>query len=120
MNNLLTYAGLVAAFASVYLFSSFVYHIFFHPLRNFPGPKLWACTRIPFTYYKLSGTLPYNIKKLHEKYGDVVRITPSALSYTTAAAWEDIYGLSKPGKPGNFRKNIYERGIMRDLQTTTM
>lgn len=30
--------------------------------------------------------------KLHEQYGDVVRVSPSELSYTSVEAWKDIYG----------------------------
>lgn len=31
-------------------------------------------------------------KDLHDQYGDVVRISPTQLSYNTAGAWKDIYG----------------------------
>jgi hypothetical protein len=32
---------------------------------------------------------------LHEKYGEVVRLAPSELSFSSAAAWGDIYQQSK-------------------------
>ena len=37
------------------------------------------------------------LKKLHDRYGAVVRIRPNALSYNSAQAWKDIYG-ARPGK----------------------
>lgn len=33
-----------------------------------------------------------DIKKLHDKYGDVVRVAPNELSYTNPDAWQEIYG----------------------------
>lgn len=39
-----------------------------------------------------SGNLVYRIKKLHDQYGDVVRIGPNELSFTNAPAFQDIYG----------------------------
>lgn len=38
------------------------------------------------------------IKKLHDQYGSVVRISPNALVYNSAATWKDIYGHRKKGQ----------------------
>jgi cytochrome P450 len=40
----------------------------------------------------LRGKLPFNVHRLHEKYGEVVRIAPDELAYINADAWKDIYG----------------------------
>jgi cytochrome P450 len=39
--------------------------------------------------------------KLHKQYGDVVRIGPDRLSYTSPQAWKDIYGHRTGGKLEN-------------------
>ncbi|KAF7907644.1 uncharacterized protein EAF01_005230 [Botrytis porri] len=39
----------------------------------------------------LSGILPYHIKKLHDEYGTVLRVTPDELSFTDPQACKDIY-----------------------------
>ena len=70
-----------------------IYNIYFHPLREYPGPKLWASFRFIFVYYQLSGLLPLRVKLLHDEYGPVVRIAPDELSYNTAQAWKDIFGF---------------------------
>jgi len=44
------------------------------------------------------------IKKLHDEYGDVVRIAPNSLAYRAAPAWRDIYGHRKKGHQ-TFRKD---------------
>lgn len=38
------------------------------------------------------------VKRLHSKYGSVVRIAPNALVYNSAAAWKDIHGHRKKGQ----------------------
>ncbi|KAH0837651.1 Versicolorin B desaturase [Fonsecaea pedrosoi] len=67
------------------------YNLFFHPLRRYPGPKLWAISNIPWNYYNLRLCLPLKIHELHQKYGSVVRIGPNQLSYNSGAAWKEIY-----------------------------
>ncbi|KAJ5618269.1 hypothetical protein N7528_006912 [Penicillium herquei] len=72
-----------------------VYNVSFHPLRSYPGPKLWASTQLVWVYYRLTGQLPWKSLELHRKYGPVVRVAPDHLSYTTETAWKTIYGLRK-------------------------
>ena len=72
------------------------YRVYFHPLAKYPGPKLWAITRIPYAWYLQRGRLPQNVKVLHDKYGKVIRIAPDEISFIEGAAWKDIY-QPKPG-----------------------
>jgi hypothetical protein len=69
-----------------------LYNIFLHPLRRYPGPKLWAATRLPWCWYQYKGGLNSQLLKLHIKYGHTIRIAPSELSFTTETAWKTIYG----------------------------
>jgi len=69
-----------------------------HPLAKFPGPSLWAISRIPFFYNLARGRLHSRIHELHEKYGPVVRLAPGEISFITESAWADIY-LKPVGKP---------------------
>lgn len=75
----------------VYASAVVVYNIYFHPLRKFPGPKLFAASHIPSLWLFTHGTLIYKIKDLHEKYGDVVRIAPDELAFIGQTAQKDIY-----------------------------
>ncbi|CAG8951904.1 hypothetical protein HYFRA_00005708 [Hymenoscyphus fraxineus] len=74
-----------------YLCMSAIYNLYFHPLAKFPGPKLWAISRIPFITEMLGGNLPFRIKSLHDEYGTIVRVAPDELSFIDSAAWKDIY-----------------------------
>ncbi|KAK0506872.1 hypothetical protein JMJ35_010726 [Cladonia borealis] len=68
------------------------YNVYLHPLRTYPGPKLWAATRFFWIYYRVTGQLVWKSVELHRKYGSVVRVAPDHLSYTTETAWKTIYG----------------------------
>ena len=74
------------------LFGYAFYNVYLHPLRAYPGPKLWAATRIPRVYYRVTGQLVWKEIELHRKYGSVVRVAPDHLTYTTETAWKTIYG----------------------------
>ncbi|KXG47021.1 Cytochrome P450 [Penicillium griseofulvum] len=50
------------------------------------------------------GQYHYKLKKLHDKYGDVVRTAPNSLVYRSSQAWKDIYGHRKSGA-GSFLKD---------------
>ncbi|RMJ29047.1 Cytochrome p450 [Aspergillus sp. HF37] len=78
-----------------------VYNVYLHPLRNFPGPRLWAATHLVWVYHRVTGQLVWKSVDLHRKYGSVVRVAPDQLSYTTETAWRTIYGH----RPVEMQKN---------------
>ena len=74
-----------------------VYNVYFHRLSSFPGPKSHAATFLPFVFGIYGGKNHLKTARIHEQYGDTVRIAPDVLSFTGSQAWKDIYG-SRPGK----------------------
>lgn len=70
-----------------------LYNLFLHPLARFPGPKSSAATRVPYAFAQVRGQLPFAIKALHERYGEVVRVAPDELSFNSSTAWKDIYSI---------------------------
>lgn len=87
-----------------YIFCYVLYNLYFHPLRNFPGPRLYAALRLPYTVNILSGNPHFVVADLHEEYGPVVRIAPDELAFAGQDAWRDIYGthdgkMSLPKSP---------------------
>ncbi len=68
------------------------------PLSKYPGPKLWAISKIPYNWHTLRGTAALKLCELHAKYGDVVRYAPRALSYTAPEAWAEVQGPYAYGK----------------------
>ncbi|GAM84465.1 hypothetical protein ANO11243_024610 [Dothideomycetidae sp. 11243] len=93
-HKLLTLAG-----GAVVLFVAFhvlqlVYTLFFSPLRKIPGPWWAAASRLPYVYHLLIGhDIHFYLRDLHEKYGPVVRYTPTEISFVKGdQAWPEIYG----------------------------
>ncbi|KAF6803257.1 cytochrome p450 [Colletotrichum sojae] len=84
--------------ASYFIILRPLYNIFFHPLRKYPGPKLFAASSLPYGFCYVRGTWYRKNKELHDIYGPIVRIGPDELSFICPEAWEDVYGRYIPGK----------------------
>ncbi|KAH8647387.1 putative cytochrome P450 [Xylariales sp. PMI_506] len=69
-----------------------IYNVWFHPLRNFPGPLANRASGLPWAIQQVLGVQAFHTHKLHEQYGSVVRISPNHLVFTDPRAWKDIYG----------------------------
>ncbi|KAH7374279.1 benzoate 4-monooxygenase cytochrome-like protein P450 [Pyrenochaeta sp. MPI-SDFR-AT-0127] len=87
--NILAFSSLVGA---ILVIGKLFYNVYFHPLRHYPGPKLWVATRLAWAHAMQSGVYHHRLHELHAVYGPVVRIAPDELSYINAEAWKDIYG----------------------------
>lgn len=88
--NMFTNALLFAALSSCWLLYCLVLivnRLYFHPLKNFPGPKLAACTILYRAWYQIvrDGSQLKQWNKLHQRYGDVVRIAPNQVSCADAS-----------------------------------
>ncbi|KAH9908004.1 putative cytochrome P450 [Xylariomycetidae sp. FL2044] len=86
------YAACAVGLLAVWQATTIVYNLYFHPLRDYPGPLLQAASPLPWALQHMTGRVPFRTLALHERYGPVVRIGPNHLSYTDPKAWKDIYG----------------------------
>ncbi|KAL8296862.1 hypothetical protein RB601_003680 [Gaeumannomyces tritici] len=84
--------GLCVIAGLVYFVASSIYNLYFHPLARFPGPLSGAIQDIWVSRKWVGGRWPHEVEKLHEKYGDVVRIAPNELSFSHPDSMKDIYG----------------------------
>ncbi|KAG4436050.1 Zeaxanthin epoxidase, chloroplastic [Cadophora sp. M221] len=101
--SILMAGGTIAFILVVALTSRIVQARFLHPLRQFPGPFFSSISDIPAAMILLRANQPMAHRKLHEKYGPIVRVAPNELSFIGADAWEGIYGFQKTGP--NFEKS---------------
>jgi cytochrome P450 len=87
-----------------------VYRLYFHPLSRYPGPKYLAISALPQLYYQnLLGTFYKDIKKLHDQYGNIVRVAPNELSIDGSIGWTDTYGHKKAGQPEFMKDQLFYR-----------
>ncbi|KAH8686184.1 cytochrome P450 monooxygenase [Ilyonectria robusta] len=80
-----------------YFLLTAIYNVYFHPLRNVPGPKLWAMTLIPYTRMFLSGKALREVLELHKAYGPAVRLAPGVVAFSHPDAAKEIRGHRKAG-----------------------
>ena len=106
-----SYLLLGSTCATLYLLGCFIYNLYFHPLRRYPGPVLARCSRLWYTFYFVRGKFHLATQRAHEKYGDVVRVAPDELSYIATSAWKDIYG-HRAGKPEMSKDPVFYANIL--------
>ncbi|KAL2842058.1 cytochrome P450 [Aspergillus pseudoustus] len=95
MTPLATAAVLLSALALCYI----IYQRYLHPLAKYSGPFLASLTDLWQVHQFLSLQQPYNLTRLHERYGPIVRYGPDKLSITHESAIPIIYqkgGRSMP------------------------
>lgn len=90
---------------SQFVISYYIYNVYFHPLAKSPGPFLWRASRLPYMRAAWGTHFPYVVQKLHEQYGDVVRVAPNELSFRDPAAWDDIYSNTNGANSEAFKKS---------------
>ncbi|TDZ32606.1 Trichothecene C-15 hydroxylase [Colletotrichum spinosum] len=95
LSPFILWPAVAVSLSILYLFLSSIYNITLHPLRKYPGPKLWAISRLPSIIMLLRGNPHKEILELHRKYGDTVRIGPNHLSFQSPDAWKEIMGHRK-------------------------
>lgn len=62
------------------------------PLRQVPGPKLFAATKWRLALEDWKGTRTRAIHRLHQQYGPAVRIGPNEVSFNSLSGLKTIYG----------------------------
>lgn len=64
----------------------------FHPLAKYPGPISCKISKLWTVYKNWNGRLPQYHKRLHDKYGPIVRTGPNELSVVDKDLLPDILG----------------------------
>ncbi|KAJ5290959.1 cytochrome P450 [Penicillium angulare] len=90
--------GVLVAFI-LYRLYIIITRLYFHPLANFPGPKLAAATTLYRAYYQVwkDGKMIEHSTQLHEIYGPVVRTSPTELHFRRPEAYHDIFSSKFDG-----------------------
>jgi cytochrome P450 len=70
-----------------------IYNLYFHPLHKIPGPRIAAMTSFYDFWYDVvrGGTYLWEIGKMHEVYGPIVRINPNEVHINDPEYYNNIY-----------------------------
>lgn len=93
------FVGILLAIAAL-AFS--IYRLFFASLAKLPGPKITALTQLWVMYHEFKGDRTVKLDELHRKYGPVVRVSPSEVSFNSQEALREIYGASSTYSKSHF------------------
>lgn len=90
----------LAAIAGIYV-SMLLYRTFFHRLRGFPGPFAARLSTFYMTYLSARrGQVYEDVKALHRKYGDYVRVGPTEISIADPDAFNAIHSATSQCERG--------------------
>lgn len=78
-------------------------------LRNIPGPLLAKFTGLWKANMSFQGQAHVVAGKLHEKYGNIVRVGPNHVSVSDPTAFPRIYGIRDEFIKVSERLHLYER-----------
>jgi hypothetical protein len=80
----------------IIVFVSLVAHLLYarycYGLNAYPGPLLASASGVWRVWYTWNHRHEKPLVRLHERYGEVVRIAPNVLSFANPQAIKDIYG----------------------------
>ncbi|KAF3769021.1 cytochrome P450 [Cryphonectria parasitica EP155] len=89
-----------AALAGLYA-SILVYRAFFHRLGRFPGPFTARLSTFYMTWTSFRrGQVYQDVRRLHTKYGDFVRVGPTELSIADPAAFAVVHSATSQCERG--------------------
>ncbi|KAE9580330.1 Cytochrome P450 monooxygenase rdc4 [Colletotrichum fructicola] len=92
----------------VYKTITVFYSAFFGPLSKFPGPKYRAFSNIFEIWSIVNGTDNIDRPALHRKYGPIVRVAPSVLSFAGGdGVWKDIHGFNVSREGGIIKEPVF-------------
>ncbi|KAH7631608.1 cytochrome P450 [Sordaria sp. MPI-SDFR-AT-0083] len=101
-------SNLILTFGAASLVTLFMWFFISYqtsPLKKYPGPALAGWTNLWRLGQVLSGEYAPRMKKLHEKYGPIVRIGPNLLDLDFPELTRTIYATDPKWKKSNFYQN---------------
>ncbi|KAH7354879.1 cytochrome P450 [Rhexocercosporidium sp. MPI-PUGE-AT-0058] len=81
-----------AVSVSIYILLLVIYRLYFHPLANYPGPVFGRMTDWYTVYHAWLANRHTDFHRLHQKYGEIVRVGPNRISVNSIEGLKAIYG----------------------------
>ncbi|KAJ5092010.1 sterigmatocystin biosynthesis P450 monooxygenase STCB [Penicillium alfredii] len=105
MGSQLGLGGYVAIAAVIWIVQT-LYKGLTSPLRRVPGPFFSNFTRLPLKLATIGGRQLYFIHELHQRYGPVVRISPTEVSVASLDGFKEIHRVGKGFPKGEWYQKL--------------
>lgn len=94
IHNIVQSFGLFLCPIALYIGCTLFYRLYLSPLAKFPGTILAAATGWYEAYFDVvkGGQYMWEIQRMHQNYGPIIRISPSEIHIQDAAFYETLYG----------------------------
>lgn len=94
--GLASYLPYLLTVTVIYILFVAVYRLHFSPIAQIPGPRIAALTSLYEFYHDCIhlGQFYYQIQKLHEQYGPIVRIGPNEVHIKDPDFFDRIYNVT--------------------------
>ncbi|PSR79600.1 cytochrome P450 [Coniella lustricola] len=73
-----------------WILAALLYRLTLHPLANYPGPVIAACTDWYNVYWVATGNRHLEIDKQHKTWGTTIRYGPNRISFCSEGAHRDL------------------------------
>ncbi|KAL4913246.1 cytochrome P450 [Aspergillus aurantiobrunneus] len=94
---------------AVVLLLTKIYRVYTGPLAQLPGPAISKWTGLVLQKHLFAGDRPRYVQQLHQKYGPIVRISPTELDVSVSAAAKSIHKVASRFYKGRFYEHIGHR-----------
>ncbi|OQE12795.1 hypothetical protein PENFLA_c062G09343 [Penicillium flavigenum] len=117
--------SIYVAIAALGLIIHILYKVVRSPLRHIPGPITTSFTRLHLGLATISGQQIYYIHDLHQRYGPIVRISPTEISVSSTPEFKEIHRIGSgfvksdwyssftPGREGVFAMQDVKKHAQR-------
>ncbi|KAL4814464.1 cytochrome P450 [Aspergillus spinulosporus] len=85
-----------------------IYNALASPLRSIPGPFYTSLTLLPLKLSVITGQRIYFIHSLHQRYGPIVRVSPTEVSVSSLPDFREIHRVGSPF----LKSEWYEKFVM--------
>ncbi|KAF3024104.1 hypothetical protein E8E14_002621 [Neopestalotiopsis sp. 37M] len=92
----------IPAAAILVAVAGWFYTVLSSPMAKLPGDWITKFTDIPFRYNTVKGRRPKWVQSLHEKYGPIVRISPTEASFQDVNTTREMYRVKGEYLKGAF------------------
>ncbi|KNB09089.1 hypothetical protein FOXG_09731 [Fusarium oxysporum f. sp. lycopersici 4287] len=88
------------------------------PLASLPGPRLGLLTPWQLRYHELRGKRTQYVHRMHQKYGNAVRVAPNEVVFSSLDAMKEIYLSKGSGFDKTSFYNLFSQFGLRTMFST--